>query len=795
MRNQPIPLVTGFYRDQDRPYSQQDVWNYMPCKAEHAGARSPLMLKTPPGLFPWLEIEDAPPVRGIHDVEGRLFAVIGSMLYRLSVTGVAIPIGTIPGNGRVQMDHNQISGGNQLMVTNGSAGYVYDTVDQSFERVTDTGYPGSYLVRFMDGYLIGIDPSGRFAFNSDPADAKSYNTLNRWTSEYRPDRLVSMARVGGDLLLLSAGSGEFFANSGQYPQPFQSKRIFLDKGCAGPFTVAEADSTAFWLGSDGFFYQLDGYGALRISTRPVEQAIRGLDWWNAFAFVWESEGHTCVGWTFLDGQTWLWDCSQREWHRRESYGLDRWRVNCTAKSNGQWYAGDFQKGRVWRIDWGYPWEGDTEFVSGFTQPVIHDNQNELIHSRLEIVMDTGQPEVTPSAFPEQPVGPTITGDAPNGTVGVAYAGYTYTVTPGDAPIASVTITRGTIPAGLTFDPSGEVEAGTPTATGVYTFTIRVVDTNGLWAELTDSISIAMVLLVGGFISDTQVGIVAVPDVTNWTETPVSPPAEIGGVSGMTGIGSRGLLWDTTYIAKTDTYGAGWALTSAALGGSGGPRGSAYRDGLLLIGGGSFAMRMSTDVGETTTEISSPQSNYMAWCGERLLSISQYSLKIHYSDSTVAEFIAGDQSFSEGASHGLDITNLGSVASLNACCMFGGKDTGGKPKLCITTDGESVELVVFDDAEDGPVTAIIAAEVDGSEIWACGTGAGEIYWSDDRFATRHKASVSHTEAILAGGHNGAYFVFVGGPYDSAAFYAADGKNYNQVPSIPMEQGLYAMAIVQ
>lgn len=397
MRNQPIPLVTGFYRDEDRPFSQQDVWNYLPCKAERGGTRSSLMLKTDPGLYPYVET-GAGAVRGIHDVEGRLFAVIGTTLYWISTAGVATSIGTIPGVGRVSMDHNQIANGNELVVVNGSAGYSYNTVTGDFGKITDAGFPGSPIIRFLDSMMIGIDPAGRFAFNSDPAMATEYNTLNRWTSEYRPDRLVSMGRVGGELLLLSTNSCEFYQNAGTAQQPFRTKRIYLDKGCAGPHTVVEADNTIFWLGSDGYFYQLDGYAAKRISTRPIEQAIRGLDWWNAFGFLWESEGHTCVHWTFLDGQTWRWDTSQQEWSRKESYGWQRWRVSCTTRSNGQWIAGDLQKPRLWNIRWGYPWEGDVEFVSGFTQPVIHDNQNDMIHQRIEIVMDVGQPQVAPAQF-------------------------------------------------------------------------------------------------------------------------------------------------------------------------------------------------------------------------------------------------------------------------------------------------------------------------------------------------------------------------------------------------------------
>lgn len=513
MRNQPVPLVTGFYADQDRPFSQQDVWNYLPCRAEKEGARSPLMLKTPPGLFPWLELEGAPPVRGLHDCEGRLFAVIGTTLYRITPKGVAVPIGTIPGNGRVSMDHNQRANGQQLTVVNGSAGYVCDTYADTFERITDTGFPGSPVIRFMDGYMLGLDPAGRFAFSSGAANALDYNTLDRWTSEYRPDRLVGMGRLGGELLLLSANSGEFFGNTGAAQQPFRSKRIFLDKGCAGPHTVVEADNTVFWLGSDGYFYQLDGYNSRRISTRPIEQAIRGQDGWNAFGFVWESEGHTVVYWTFLDGQTWGWDTSQQEWHRRESYGLDRWRPSCTARSGKAWYAGDFQAGRIWRLDWGYPWEGDTEFVSGFTLPVIHDNQNELVHSRLELVMDVGSVAINPAPFQAQPAGPSISGAAPDGEVGEPYS-FTYNVTAGGAPVVRTVIRSGELLPGLAWDQYTATLSGTPTEAGTMDLAMRVVDANGLWAELGDQVTVPVILPAQ--LSDWRYLQVAAGDATDYS---------------------------------------------------------------------------------------------------------------------------------------------------------------------------------------------------------------------------------------------------------------------------------------
>ncbi len=403
MRTVNLPLVGGSYADESRPWSMQDTVNFLPTMAERDGTRSPVMLKTPPGLKPYQQAPGTGVVRGTYEAEGKFFAVIGSTLYQVTNTGVFVEKGTVPGLGRVAFTHNQISLGNEIVVVNGSAGYCYNTVDGSFGRIVDPGYPGSAVARFIDGMVLGIEPQGRYAFNSDPAQATQYNTLNRFTSEFKPDRLVGMGVSNNELLLLSLTSGEFFENTGAPQQPFRSKRITMDKGCGGPHTVVELDNTIYWLGGDGCFYALEGYSPRRISTRPIEQAIAGLDWWQAFGFVWKDKGYEVACWTFPDGQTWCWDAANREWHRKESYGLGRWRANTMTRWNGKWYAGDYNGPRLYEVDWDYPWEWDQEFVSERTCAVMHDNQNRVKCPRLEVVMDTGMPAVAPIGFDGEPL--------------------------------------------------------------------------------------------------------------------------------------------------------------------------------------------------------------------------------------------------------------------------------------------------------------------------------------------------------------------------------------------------------
>lgn len=504
MRAQPIPLIGQFYADDARPWSMQDVCNYLPAAAETEGTRTPTICKTPPGLSPLVQLpsegSEVPvlpgPIRGLHNAEGRVFAASTSRLWQISPQGVAIPRGTIGGTSRVKMAHNQQTFGNEVILVNGSSGYLYNTVTQAFAPITDDGYPGAIDVVFLDGYFIQIEPARRFAFNSGLADGGSYNTLDRWTSEVSPDLLVGLATTQNELILFSEGSAEFFTNEGHAQQPFRSKRISLERGAASRYGQAHLDNTVFWLGNDGKFYVLEGYTPKRISTRPIEQAIRGLNWGQAFAFVWESEGHAVVYWTFPDGQTWGYDASQGRWHRRASYGLDRWRVNCTAAgfTKGQTIAGDFQAGRLWDVDWDYPWEYQTEFVSEIVTHVVHDNQALVLMPRFEVLMDVGQPEVEIREFPDQPDGPSIEGDAPDGVAGFVYTPFSYTATPGDAPIASFTITSGTLPPGLTLSTAG-ILSGTPTEEGAFTFTVRATDTNGLYDELSDTVEIAVAMFL------------------------------------------------------------------------------------------------------------------------------------------------------------------------------------------------------------------------------------------------------------------------------------------------------------
>lgn len=408
----PAPIVGGAYSDDTKPFSAQDCVNWLPVMAERPGGRSPSMLRGAPGFSTFAVVGDGP-IRGAHNAEGRLFVVSGGTLYLVNADSTSTAIGAIPGVGRVSIAHNQVAGGNEVVVANGQSGYVYNTADGTFGQITDEGFPGFKVCDFVDGYIVGVEPAGRYWLHSDLADATSYNTLDRAEAESQPDRIVTLIVTKRDVLVLGERTYEFFRNTGAATGTFQRiDGTEGDIGCAGPHAVVRMDNSVFMLGHDGIFYRLEGYNFRRISTHPIEQAVSRFNLSGCFATVFEDRGHKIAYFTFPDGLTFGYDVATGEWHRRESYGLSRWRLNTLTRWQNAWIGGDYTNASLYELDWDTSNEAGQPLESRRVSGVLHDNQNRLGVNAVELVFDTGKGTQQPGDW-----------------VGINTAGVGYTFTP------------------------------------------------------------------------------------------------------------------------------------------------------------------------------------------------------------------------------------------------------------------------------------------------------------------------------------------------------------------------------
>lgn len=485
MRWQALPIVGGAYQDDTRPWSAQDTINFIPVQAERNGTRTPAMLRCAPGFATFSASAQSAPCRGLHNVEGTLYGVIGDKLYTWALDGGATALGSIPGVERVSMAHNQIAGGNQLAIAANNSGYIYDTVAGTLTQITDEGFPGALYFAFIDSYIVGVDPSRNFIFNSALADATSYSTLDRAQAEAQPDKLMGIAVTHDELWVFGERTIQPFTDTGAAQAPFESNsNTVVEVGCASGHTIVNMDNSLFWLGNDGIVYRANGYTPQRVSTHPVEQAIGRCNRNAAFAFTFEDRGHKVYYLTFPDGETWGYDAASGEWHRRKSYGMDRWRVADLVYWNGHWVGGDYVNGKLYVLSWDCQQEDGQIFERRRVFGPVTDDQNPIIVNGVEIIANVGEMPGLSDSHRLNPV-LTLSGDFPNGVVGDVVS-YAYKVT-GTHP--TVTLQSGALPEGLSLSSAGVLTGVLQTAAS-YSWTLKATTPDGQVVTLQDSCTVA-----------------------------------------------------------------------------------------------------------------------------------------------------------------------------------------------------------------------------------------------------------------------------------------------------------------
>lgn len=498
----PINTVNGYYKDPGKHWSAQDALNVLVRMAEKSGTRTVSRLVDAPGLRPFCRIgtnggeevgfTPSGAGRGMRVVDGRLFVVAGRTLWQITADGVSVPYGTIPGVGRVSMAHTQRGNGFELSIDNTQSRYVFNTLTQSLQKVTDESFPGSMRAFAIDGYTGYLEPQGLYWGHSDLANALNYIAFDTYEAEGQPDRIVS-ATVDNNrqVLIIGQQTTEIYVNQGSAQAPFvRASNTIIPYGSAARDSVQNFGSGTVLLDQNRVVRILST-GDDRISTSVIDSALQECTRQqiaNAYSFTLEGDGFQIYYLTVPGKFTFGFDFVNREWHRRSSTDLDWWAVTDVVQWNGKWYALDSRVGEIFEVRWrDYPFDGQKDLVREWVTGSVSADQNPVYVHELELLFGCGGQAYTTIDFPDQPIGPQISGEAPDGDVGDAYT-YTYTLTPGDSDIVRVSILSGELLPGLTWDQSTATISGTPTVGGSVSLHLRVFDENGLYDDLTDTIS-------------------------------------------------------------------------------------------------------------------------------------------------------------------------------------------------------------------------------------------------------------------------------------------------------------------
>lgn len=382
-----LPIVGPSYEHRSKPLSSQVTRNWYP--ELHKEGKSPLSLLPTPGarLFSSGSGVD----RGLHVFNGTLYMVAGETLYSISSSGAQTSIGTIAGSARCAFISDSF---NMIIVTGGSV-YSYD--GSTLTPETDTDFESPQTVAFLNSQAIYDGNRGRFVV-SDPGTLAAISSLNYATAESAGDDLVRVYVFNQTLYLFGELTIEQWWNSGTGKPPFD--RIeggIIQIGLGAIWSVANTDSSMYFLGNDLSIYSLVGANLAKISTIPVAHAISKYpSVADAIGFDFTFEGQNFYFLTFPSGgQTWVYSEATQSWLQMTT-GADEARHFATSHayvygrnliaSGGSLYE--------WRAD---QYTDNGEVIRRVRRTATIDGSaldpsligQKLFMSRLELIMQTG----------------------------------------------------------------------------------------------------------------------------------------------------------------------------------------------------------------------------------------------------------------------------------------------------------------------------------------------------------------------------------------------------------------------
>jgi hypothetical protein len=134
----------------------------------------------------------------------------------------------------------------------------------------------------------------------------------------------------------------------------------------------------------------------KISDLPLEKAMVGYNFpQNAFGFFVDYPFYKCYCITFPSNNvTWCYDVLRRIWHKRDSVGVDGWRVGTSANYSNIVLLGDRFNGNIYAMDANLYTENDVQTPMTWVTPANFVNEAPMVCTRLELVADAGVGPIT-----------------------------------------------------------------------------------------------------------------------------------------------------------------------------------------------------------------------------------------------------------------------------------------------------------------------------------------------------------------------------------------------------------------
>ena len=364
-----LPFIGGQYQSRSKSVDVQETINYYP-EREDGDSKSIAAYIGTPGLQLLTTLTDASgnpaatAPRGLYVTgSGRMFSVNNSHLYEIFSNGLFIIRGTLnTGAGYAYM----IDNGVQMLVTDGTYGYVYDMVgnnlavipqgEQIINSVASVFPTNPGTVAYRDGiFLVNLVGTPKF-WGSAAYDAFTWPVSHNFVKETDSDPVTAIVSTATYLWIFGARTTELWYSTGTdaigNPPFARAQEMVLDVGTQAPSSVATNGNDVFWLGSNpqggNVVWQANAFTPTRLTTHAEEFLIGQIGYTqDATGYCYQQEGHFFYVVNFPSGaRTHCYDQTTKLWHRRAHWNKNTGRF----ESHLVLFAASFGTGSVYGLD-------------------------------------------------------------------------------------------------------------------------------------------------------------------------------------------------------------------------------------------------------------------------------------------------------------------------------------------------------------------------------------------------------------------------------------------------------------
>jgi hypothetical protein len=396
-----IPLLGGTGEEDEADVSSQLTQNWYVHKSR--SGKSKIVLYPTPGLIEFTDIGIGS-IRGQIEYDENLFIVSNNELYEINSIGTGVLRGTLNTSvGRVEMAHNGPDNGQQILIVDGTNGYIYDSSTTTLTPIADADFPQTAThCEFFDGYFIVNDPSvtGQFT-KSASYDGTTWATLEIATAERSPDKLQGLIVSNRQLWLIGTHTAEKWFNSGALDFPFEPDQSgFSEWGTIAPYSIVESSGMTFWLSQNddgaGLIVATAGGTPQVIASPEVSSEIGDItDITDCYSYTYQYKQHNMIVFTFPSGQkTFVYDMLTQEWHTWSSKTLGYHRSSGHTYVFGKHLVGSPIDGKIYQLDWStYTDDGD-QITRIRRSQNIHGDDKAIRHHGVWIDIKEGVGDAT-----------------------------------------------------------------------------------------------------------------------------------------------------------------------------------------------------------------------------------------------------------------------------------------------------------------------------------------------------------------------------------------------------------------